>query len=108
MTPSGYSSRDASCGRCDAADSEETGMYSRLIAGLLLATALASNPALACKGQTVLAADDFTAADPAWNPEWGEVTVSDGKLQVKSNPGMIAMVWYETEFFPGADACIDF
>ena len=78
-----------------------------VLTGALFAIAVASSPALACKGATVLLQDDFTDMDPAWDKVFGEFNVTDGKMVGKTEPGKIGLLIYGGSFFPGADACVD-
>jgi len=82
-------------------------MSLKLVTGVLLALAVASSPALACKGSEIIYSDDFKELDPAWSPVFGKYTASGGKLQVQSDPGKVAVMHYEGDFFPSADLCID-
>ena len=85
---------------------------SRIASTLLAAmfVAAVASPALACKGTDSLLRDDFTEVDPAWSPWWTDISswdIADGKAAVKSDPGYAAIMRYEGDFFPAADACID-
>lgn len=82
-------------------------MSIKFITGMVVALALASTPALACKGRNVAVADDFSREDAAWEAVWGELTVSNGRGQLKSEPGKLAMVIYNGEDFESGDICVD-
>jgi len=86
---------------------QERGMPMKLVTGVLLAMAIASSPALACKGSEVLYSDDFKELDPGWNVIFGNFEASGGKLAAKSEPGKVALMEYDADFFPGADVCVD-
>jgi len=74
---------------------------------MLFAMAVACNPALACKGSDVLLSDDFKELDPGWNVVFGKFNASGGKVEASSEPGRIALMEYDADFFPGADICVD-
>jgi hypothetical protein len=80
-----------------------------LLMNMIVAIAAAGSPALACKGATSLLRDDFTESDPAWLvyfEEGGTFTIGGGKIEAKSDPGSIAVLTYEGDFFPAGDLCI--
>jgi hypothetical protein len=85
---------------------------SRVISTLFAAmfVAAVASPALACKGTESLLRDEFTEADPAWNVWWPDTSsfdIADGKVAAKVDPGYAALMMYDGNFFPAADACID-
>ena len=85
---------------------------SRVISTLLAAmfVAAVASPALACKGTESLLRDEFTEADPAWNNWWPDTSafdIGDGKIAASVEPNYWGAMWYEGDYFPAADACID-
>ena len=84
-------------------------MSLRLATAVLLAVAAVSSPALACKGPNLIFSDDFKTVDEAWQPwgNWVTFSISNGKAQLKSNPGSYAMAAYQGFFVDSADACVD-
>ena len=81
----------------------------RALLGAVFIAAMAS-PALACKGTESLLRDDFTETDPAWSVTWPDTTsfdIADGKVEARADPGTWASMWYDGDFFPAADACVD-
>jgi hypothetical protein len=81
-------------------------MSLRLVTGALLAIAVASSPALACKGPNVIFADNFAEADPGWGTN-DSLVIGSGHAQLKSQPGGVAGSFYSGSFFEDADICID-
>src|SRR5262249_6440598 len=82
-------------------------MSLKCITGVLVAIALASTPALACKGRNTVFSDDFAREDAAWEAMFGDFSVGNGRAQVKSEAGKLALVGYNGEFFDSGDACVD-
>ena len=83
-------------------------VISTLVGALLIAGV--ASPALACKGTDSLLRDEFTEADPSWNVWWPDTSsfdIADGKVAAKVDPGYWAVMMYDGDFFPAADACID-
>jgi hypothetical protein len=83
----------------------EMRMSLRFITGVAVALAIASTPALACKGRNVAFSDDFSSEDPAW--AGGDFTISNGRLQLKSDEGKLAIVVYEGDTLEAGDVCLD-
>jgi hypothetical protein len=89
-------------------------MSSRRVTGALMMSALfaiavASSPALACKGATSLLRDDFTDADPAWAEAFTDgpsFQIGGGKVLAKSEPGQYNVLLYQGDFFAAGDACV--
>jgi hypothetical protein len=83
-------------------------VISTLIAALFIA--VVASPALACKGTESLLRDEFTETDPSWNVWWPDTSsfdIADGKVAAKVDPGYWAVMMYDGDFFPAADACVD-
>src|SRR5205807_4814842 len=78
----------------------------RLVTGALLAMAVASSPALACKGPNVIFADNFAEADPGWSTS-DAIAIGSNSIQLKSQPGGVTGSFYSGSFFEDADICID-
>jgi hypothetical protein len=76
--------------------------------GATMALALMASPSWACKGPNLLFSDDFTVLDEAWT-SWnsGTIKVEDGKALLVAEPGYYNATFYEGEFFPLADICVD-
>jgi hypothetical protein len=77
----------------------------------LLAVAIGTEPAQACKGKTVLFKEDFTKPRPAWqkpSPDWGVTwNIGGGKMVAKSPPNEWGVISYNGKIFPEADVCVD-
>jgi|EndMetStandDraft_8_1072994.scaffolds.fasta_scaffold255825_1 hypothetical protein len=82
-------------------------MSLRSFAGVAVALALLSTPALACKGRNTAFSDDFSREEPSWTTIFGEFGVTGGKATLKSNPGEIAVVANDGDFFESGDLCVD-
>ena len=82
-------------------------MSFRFITGVAVAMALVSTPALACKGRNAVFTDDFAREEPSWTTIFGEFSVASGRAQLKSNPGEIAVVANDGDFFESGDLCVD-
>ena len=76
----------------------------RLATAVLLAVAVTSGPAFACKGPTLIFADNFQSADPAWH---GELAVSGGHANVAAIPNQFAGAFYGGEFIDSGDYCVN-
>jgi hypothetical protein len=75
---------------------------------LLVAAAVAlASPAVACKGRNTVFADNFAREDAAWEPVAGDFSVGNGRASVRSEPGKLALIGYNGEFFDSGDACVD-
>jgi hypothetical protein len=79
-------------------------MSRKSIALIVLALGLASGPAFACKGKTVLLQADFRSVDPSWDANLG---IGMGVAKIASNPGYISWPFYQGSFFTDADICVD-
>jgi hypothetical protein len=79
-------------------------MSRKSIALIVLALGLASGPALACKGNTVLFQADFRSVDPSWDTNLG---IGMGVAKIASNPGYISWPFYQGSLFTDADICVD-
>jgi hypothetical protein len=79
-------------------------MASRPATGLLLAMAVASGPALACKGPSVIFADNFINTDPAW---YGQLDVAGGHASLPAGPKEHGLAFYGGKKIDSGDACID-
>jgi len=75
------------------------------LTGAMLAFALLSSPALACKGGEELGADDFSDGS-AWT-EASEATFGSEKLALKPEPSKYAWVFWNNGDFDDADICVD-
>jgi hypothetical protein len=83
-------------------------MSFRFITGVAVAIALASTPALACKGRKVLSSNDFAKEDSSWEAVLaGEFTLSGGRAQFKSEEGKIGGILNQGERAEGGDFCVD-
>src|SRR5882757_3445038 len=82
-------------------------MLLRSFAGVAVALALLSTPALACKGRNTAFSDDFSREEPSWTTIYGEFGVTGGKATLKSNPGEMAVVANDGDFFESGDLCVD-
>ena len=87
--------------------SRERIMAFRLIASVFIALAVASAPALACKGREVLFEDKFQEEDPGWEQVSG-LTMGGGKLELKPEEGKWDWSVYGGAAFKDADICADF
>jgi 3-keto-disaccharide hydrolase len=72
----------------------------------VVAAALATSPALACKGKNVLFEDDFAEPDPAWGM-WDAISITDGSLIIKTGASGIYSVLHEADVYDKADMCVD-
>jgi hypothetical protein len=81
-------------------------MSFNLITAMLLATALASSPALACKGSNVLYEDDFSSNDGNW-PNDDTFNIFRGNARLKPPAGRNAAAIYNGMTFDDADICVD-
>jgi hypothetical protein len=73
------------------------------------AIAVASSPALACKGATSLLRDNFTDVDPAWDEQFTDrpsFQIGGGKVLAKTQPGYYNVLLYQGNFFAAGDACV--
>jgi hypothetical protein len=90
------------------------------VAAVLATAALASSPALACMGPTVLLAENFQTNDPAWvvpidpglptNPPLNpgsNVTISAGYAALTPPVAVLGVAEYGGDIFPSADVCVD-
>jgi hypothetical protein len=75
------------------------------VIGAILALAVMSSPALACKGGEELASDDFTDGT-AWT-DAPEASFGSGKLSLKPKPDQYAWVFWNNGYFDDADVCVD-
>jgi hypothetical protein len=75
------------------------------VIGAILALAVMSGPALACKGGEELASDDFTDGT-AWT-DAPEASFGSGKLSLKPKPDQYAWVFWNNGYFDDADVCVD-
>ena len=82
-------------------------MSIKFVTAVLVAVAVASGPALACKGPTLIFSDNFQSVDPAWVQQFGKLTIGGGKAQLSSEPGKYANADYEGSFVNSGDACVD-
>lgn len=81
-------------------------MIVRGVTGALLALALAASPALACKGDTEIYADDFSSADGPWdNADW--INIGGGKLEIKLKPAHWGVVRFLGDLPKEFDVCAD-
>jgi hypothetical protein len=81
-------------------------MFKTLIVAGLLLSALAANPALACKGKKTLFSDDFREVDASWATNGDSITVEDGRAKIKANPDAGYRVLYGGALFGDADMCV--
>jgi hypothetical protein len=75
----------------------------------VFAVAVASSPALACKGATSLLRDDFTDVDPAWQSYFTDspsFQIGGGKALLNTPPGNWQVLFYQGDFYPAGDACV--
>ena len=70
------------------------------VIGAILALAVMSSPALACKGGEELASDDFTDGT-AWT-DAPEASFGSGKLSLKPKPDQYAWVFWNNGYFASA------
>jgi hypothetical protein len=82
-------------------------MSLKLLTGVAVAMALASTPALACKGRKTMFLDDFARQDPSWTQILGEFGVSNGRAQLKSGEGKFAAAGNDGDYFESGDLCLD-
>jgi hypothetical protein len=82
-------------------------MSLRSFAGVAVALALLSTPALACKGRNTAFSDDFAREEPSWTTIYGEFGVTGGKATLKSNAGEFAVVLNDGDTFESGDLCVD-
>jgi hypothetical protein len=79
-------------------------MSRKSIALMVLALGLASGPALACKGNTVLLQADFRQVDPSWD---GNLGIGGGVAKIAPDPGYLSWPFYQGSLFTDADICVD-
>src|SRR5258707_7632232 len=82
-------------------------MSLKCLAGLGVAVALVSTPALACRARNTIFSDDFSREDWSWEAVVGDFAVSNGRAQVKSEADKLALIGYNGETFESGDACVD-
>jgi len=80
------------------------GRMSLRLATAVLAAAIASAPALACEGPTVLFQDNFQAANPDW---YGGLSVSGGHASLSAAAGQLSFAFYGGKTIDSGDACVD-
>ena len=78
----------------------------KTIPGALIALAIASSPALACKGKTVLFEDNFTDRDPAWGSSEA-VVIEKGVMKITPPPNGVGAAYYSGDLFEKGDFCVD-
>jgi hypothetical protein len=71
-----------------------------------LAAIIATGPAVACQGKSVLFEDNFAAVNPRWEI-WNQTKVQGGAMQITATAGHIAPIFYKGEAFDKADICVD-
>jgi hypothetical protein len=95
-------------------------MSLRLTAALV-ALAIASDPAFACMGPTVIYQDDFQSANPAWDTnltisqkplDFAVLSIAGGAAKLTAPVGDFSIAVYGGQFFPNSqfpsfDACVD-
>jgi hypothetical protein len=81
-------------------------MTSKALAWAVAATVVATTPAFACMGKSVLFEDKFTAAEPGWEL-WERISIGGGALRIRTDPGYIAPVFYKADVYDKADICFD-
>jgi hypothetical protein len=78
----------------------------KTISGALIALVIASSPALACKGKTVLFDDNFTDPDPAWGSS-ENVVIGKGVMKITSDPNTGSAAFYSGDLFEKGDFCVE-
>jgi len=80
------------------------------LVGAMSVLAFSATSALACKGTTTLLRDDFSEEDPAWDLEASVnkgAVVADGALKLTADSGHFLDPYYQGQYFPAGDACVD-
>jgi hypothetical protein len=89
----------------------EGSMLLRFVTAVLAVAAVTSSPALACMGPTVIFADNFQSADPAWGSMFGSaMSISSGQAQLTvpaTKSGAAGAAFYGGMFVDSGDYCID-
>jgi hypothetical protein len=80
-------------------------MSLKLASAVLVAAAVTSGPAFACKGPTTLYADSFKTLDPAWAGT--DLAVSNGSAHLTVQSDYSSWSWYAGSFIDSGDYCID-
>ena len=75
-------------------------------AAAALAAVLSAAPVAACTGTTVLFADDFSIADPAWGNYQG-TTFSSGQMTIEAEAGGGYMLLNQFALYQDFDICMD-
>lgn len=79
----------------------------KLAMAALAVMAVASGPALACKGPTVIFSDNFQTANPAWSAPVGTLAIANGQAQLTAAAEQPALAIYGGKFIDSGDACVD-
>jgi hypothetical protein len=96
-------------------------MMSWRLTAALVALAVASDPAFACMGPTVIYQDDFQSANPSWDIRPSQIpipvdfqvlSIAGGVAKLTPLAGEFAVAVYGDQFFPNSqfpsfDACVD-
>jgi hypothetical protein len=72
----------------------------------LIASLAASGTALACKGPSLLFADDFAVMDPTWGIADANASAEGGKFTIRLDPGLYRIVLNQGAVYYNMDACI--
>src|ERR1044072_6090415 len=81
----------------------------RMIASLIVAgvALLGADAASACQGQKVLYQDRFTALDPSWGTYGDELTIENGRMVIRPEPGTVYWQGNDLGMYRDADLCAD-
>ena len=77
---------------------------SLIVAGAALVCAGA---ATACQGTKVLYQDHFAALDPSWGTYGDELTIEDGRMVIRPEPGTVYWQVNDLGMYPDVDLCAD-
>jgi hypothetical protein len=81
-------------------------MLLKLLTSIPVALALATSPALACKGVNKLLEEDFSNPETAWVEQLPTMVIKNGKLTLSTEPLLHSSTSYEGEFFNDGDFCV--
>src|ERR1041385_5682636 len=81
----------------------------RMIASLIVAgvALLGADAASACQGQKVLYQDRFTALDPSWGTYGDELTIENGRMVIRPEPGTVYWQVNDLGMYRDVDLCAD-
>src|SRR5262245_40008460 len=75
-----------------------------IVAGAAVAWA---NVAFACQGSEVLYQDHFDTLDPSWGTYGDELTIENGRMVIRPEPGTVYWQVNDLGMYPEVDVCAD-